>query len=177
MVSNILFGVALNSSLTPTTPTSPNVTSAPPSPSTEGKPKKSNPLIDLIETEKVYVDQLTGIIRVCATASISLYFYKFHALIQKIAAAWSRSNLPPPELDGMFRNIESVYKANRSLLSVRKLRKCYFIVLMLAIALEIKGYRYQSLFAQGSRRSSYAMGKLRAPYDSFWAYFVIRSMI
>ncbi|KAL1739022.1 hypothetical protein HDZ31DRAFT_22662, partial [Schizophyllum fasciatum] len=60
------------------------------------KPKKANPLTDLIDTEKAYVEQLTGIIR-------------------KVAAAWSRSNLPPPELDSMFRCIESIYKANRSM--------------------------------------------------------------
>ncbi|KAF9473120.1 hypothetical protein BDN70DRAFT_412046 [Pholiota conissans] len=62
----------------------------------EGKNKKANPLTDLVETEKTFVDQLTGIIR-------------------KVAAAWSRSNLPPPELDTMFRSIEGVYKANRGL--------------------------------------------------------------
>lgn len=39
--------------------------------------------------------------------------------VQKVAAAWSRSNLPPPELDTMFRSIESIYKANRALLGVR----------------------------------------------------------
>ncbi|THH18413.1 hypothetical protein EW146_g2567 [Bondarzewia mesenterica] len=77
----------------PPTPTSPasSISSA------DGRVKKSNPLIDLIETEKTYVDQLTGVIR-------------------KVASAWSRSNLPPPELDLMFRSLESVYKANRSLL-------------------------------------------------------------
>ncbi|KAF8642369.1 hypothetical protein AX16_009637 [Volvariella volvacea WC 439] len=78
---------------------------SPPSPSTplspspshpDQRPKKSNPLIDLIETERVYVDQLTGVIR-------------------KVAAAWSRYNLPPQDLDFMFRSIEGVYKANRSL--------------------------------------------------------------
>ena len=37
---------------------------------------------------------------------------------QKVASAWSRQNLPPPELDKMFRNIESIYKANRALLAV-----------------------------------------------------------
>lgn len=30
----------------------------------EGKPRKANPLNDLIDTEKAYVEQLTGIIRV-----------------------------------------------------------------------------------------------------------------
>ncbi|KAG6842579.1 hypothetical protein C0991_000105 [Blastosporella zonata] len=57
--------------------------------------RKQNPLNDLIDSEKSYVDQLTGIIR-------------------KVAAAWSRSNLPPPDLDTMFRSIEGVYKASRA---------------------------------------------------------------
>ncbi|KAF9240863.1 hypothetical protein BU15DRAFT_87438 [Melanogaster broomeanus] len=61
------------------------------------KTKKSGLLSDLIESEKSYVDVLTGIIR-------------------KVAAAWSRSNLPPPELDTMFRSVEGVYKTNRILL-------------------------------------------------------------
>ncbi|PCH33767.1 hypothetical protein WOLCODRAFT_86998 [Wolfiporia cocos MD-104 SS10] len=63
--------------------------------------KKSNPLRDLIETEKAYVDLLAGVIR-------------------KVAAAWSRSNLPPPELDTMFRGIEKIYRANRSMLAKLK---------------------------------------------------------
>jgi hypothetical protein len=49
----------------------------PPSPSTplspadgSGRGKKTNPLVDLIETEKIYVDQLTGIIRVCPVVII-----------------------------------------------------------------------------------------------------------
>ena len=42
-----------------------------------------------------------------------------HASVQKVASAWSRNNLPPKDLDLMFRSLESVYKANRSLLSVR----------------------------------------------------------
>ncbi|KAF7310974.1 hypothetical protein HMN09_00640700 [Mycena chlorophos] len=67
----------------------------------EAKQKRANPLTDLIDTEKSYVDQLTGIIR-------------------KVAAAWSRSNLPPPELDTIFRSIEAVYKANRTLLAKLK---------------------------------------------------------
>ncbi|KAF7800025.1 hypothetical protein EIP86_011268 [Pleurotus ostreatoroseus] len=84
----------------PLTPISPG-NFDPSSPSSEKSKKKANPLTDLIETEKVYVDLLTGIIR-------------------KVAAAWSRSNLPPPELDSMFRSVESVYKANRSLLAKLK---------------------------------------------------------
>ncbi|KAG1755189.1 uncharacterized protein EDB91DRAFT_1097707 [Suillus paluster] len=65
------------------------------------KTKKSSPLTDLIESEKIYVEYLTGIIR-------------------RVAAAWSRSNLPPPELDVMFRSVESVYKTNRTLLAKLK---------------------------------------------------------
>ncbi|KAG6845765.1 hypothetical protein H0H87_003819 [Tephrocybe sp. NHM501043] len=68
----------------------------PPTPTTPSSPaRKPGPLADLIDSEKAYVDQLTGIIR-------------------KVAAAWSRSNLPPPDLDTMFRSIEGVYKASRA---------------------------------------------------------------
>jgi len=74
-------------------------------------------LNDLIDTERSYVDQLTGVIRVC---SFPAYILPFLTYFQKIAAAWSRSNLPPPELDSMFRSIEGVYKANRSLLVVSR---------------------------------------------------------
>ncbi|KAJ7783876.1 hypothetical protein DFH07DRAFT_208579 [Mycena maculata] len=81
----------------PMSPMSPNS----PESSMDAKQKRANPLTDLIDTEKSYVDQLTGIIR-------------------KVAAAWSRSNLPPPELDTIFRSIEGVYKANRSLLAKLK---------------------------------------------------------
>ncbi|RDX52042.1 hypothetical protein OH76DRAFT_1481112 [Lentinus brumalis] len=87
--------------LTPLTPAPGVLPPVPASPSADGKGKKANPLTDLIETEKVYVDLLTGIIR-------------------KVAAAWSRSNLPPPELDTMFRSVEGIYKANRQLLGKLK---------------------------------------------------------
>ncbi|KAI0257647.1 hypothetical protein BJV78DRAFT_1293883 [Lactifluus subvellereus] len=87
-LSNELLGRDLNPS--------PATSSSPSSP--DGRAKRSNPLVDLIETEKLYVEQLTGIIR-------------------KVASAWSRTNLPPYELDLMFRSMESVYKADRSLLS------------------------------------------------------------
>ncbi|KAJ7169962.1 hypothetical protein C8R46DRAFT_994531 [Mycena filopes] len=81
--------------MSPMSPTGPDS-------SMESKQKRgTNPLTDLIDTERVFVDQLTGIIR-------------------KVAAAWSRSNLPPPELDTIFRSIEGVYKANRSLLAKLK---------------------------------------------------------
>ena len=59
--------------------------------------KKANPLIDLIETEQTYVDDLASIIK-------------------RVAAAWSRTNFPPPALDQMFRAIEAVYRINRVLL-------------------------------------------------------------
>lgn len=72
---NHILRVALNVPLTPTTPTSPTSFSALPSPSADGKSKKSNPLIDLVETERLYVDQLTGIIRVRARV-----FHKFYAV-------------------------------------------------------------------------------------------------
>lgn len=65
------------------------------------KSKKANPLVDLLETEAAYVSELSKVIK-------------------KVAAAWSRSNFPPPELDTMFRNIESVYRANRNFLKALK---------------------------------------------------------
>ncbi|KAG2159957.1 uncharacterized protein EDB93DRAFT_1074364 [Suillus bovinus] len=85
--------MAVGPATSPMSPTSPT--------SQTEKTKKSSPLTDLIESEKIYVEYLTGIIR-------------------RIAAAWSRSNLPPPELDAMFRSIESVYKTNRALLAKLK---------------------------------------------------------
>ncbi|WWD22059.1 hypothetical protein CI109_106547 [Kwoniella shandongensis] len=55
---------------------------------------KRNPLVDLIDSEKTYVEQLGLVIR-------------------RVAAAWSRKDFPPPKLDTMFRCIEAVYRANR----------------------------------------------------------------
>lgn len=86
--SSLAIDSASTASLTPNTASTSSIP----------KTKKSNPLNDLIDTEKQYVEQLTGVIR-------------------KVAAAWSRSNLPPPDLDVMFRSIEAVYRANRSLYS------------------------------------------------------------
>ncbi|KAG9314441.1 hypothetical protein JVU11DRAFT_5238, partial [Chiua virens] len=78
---------------------------SPISPSTQPSPvdkaRKYSPLTDLIESEKAYVELLAGVIR-------------------KVAAAWSRSNLPPRELDLMFRSVEGVYKTNRALLAKLK---------------------------------------------------------
>ncbi|KAI0691336.1 hypothetical protein BC835DRAFT_122657 [Cytidiella melzeri] len=70
-------------------------------PAGDAQPKKKAPLTDLVETEKLYVDLLAGIIR-------------------KVASAWSRQNLPPPELDKMFRSIEGIFKANKLLLAKLK---------------------------------------------------------
>lgn len=60
----MLCPIALGSA--PLTPVTPMPGEMPPSPSAQSadKAKKSNPLTDLIETEKLYVEQLTGIIRV-----------------------------------------------------------------------------------------------------------------
>ena len=69
--------------------------------SDKDKAKRANPLVDLLETEGAYVSELSKIIK-------------------KVAAAWSRSNFPPPELDAMFRNIEAIYRANRSFLKALK---------------------------------------------------------
>ncbi|KAG7099301.1 hypothetical protein E1B28_001159 [Marasmius oreades] len=85
-------GLPLSLPATPSSPAHPQ----------DSKPKKANPLNDLIDTEKAYTDLLGGVIK-------------------KVAAAWSRSNMPPPKLDTMFRSIESVYRSNRSLLA--KLRE------------------------------------------------------
>ncbi|KAH7883661.1 hypothetical protein F5I97DRAFT_1562730 [Phlebopus sp. FC_14] len=86
--------------MAPVSPTGPPDSSAS-LPSPVEKTRKFSHLVDLIESEKSYVDLLTGVIR-------------------KVAAAWSRSNLPPPELDVMFRSVEAVYKANRMLLAKLK---------------------------------------------------------
>ncbi|GAA5925642.1 uncharacterized protein JCM15063_005079 [Sporobolomyces koalae] len=59
--------------------------------------KKANPLEDLIATETLYVEDLGGVIK-------------------RVAAAWSRSNFPPPALDTMFRAVEAVYRINKILL-------------------------------------------------------------
>ncbi|TYJ51547.1 hypothetical protein B9479_007875 [Cryptococcus floricola] len=57
--------------------------------------QSKNPLVDLIDSEKVYLDRLSLIIR-------------------RAAGAWSRNNLPPPKLDIMFRCIEACLRANKN---------------------------------------------------------------
>jgi len=106
------FSIFLSEPMTPMTPTSPAPTEG-----REGKSKRANPLTDLVETEKAFVEQLTGIIRVrilIRSGHRDAHCFSF----QKVAAAWSRSNLPPKELDTMFRSIEGIYKANRGLHAV-----------------------------------------------------------
>lgn len=52
-------------------------------------------LVELVDGEAKYVADLEMIVR-------------------KVAGAWSRTNLPPPALDAVFRAIEAVFKANRA---------------------------------------------------------------
>lgn len=112
--------------------------------------RRTNPLIDLIESEKRYVEELGMVIRVrpsgppCFVRSLawrptarrpttsvrarerltapppSLARLAFPPFLQKVAGAWSRQNFPPPLLDLMFRSIEGVYKINRGFGSVRR---------------------------------------------------------
>ena len=59
----------------PMTPTSPGGSpSYTPTPLPEAKSKKTNPLMELVETEKAYVDQLAGIIRVTSTDGLYCVF-------------------------------------------------------------------------------------------------------
>ncbi|KAI5474752.1 hypothetical protein MNV49_002508 [Pseudohyphozyma bogoriensis] len=60
--------------------------------------KKANPLQDLLRSERLYVEDLS-------------------CIIKKVAGAWSRRNFPPKELDSMFRAIEGVYRNNKALLA------------------------------------------------------------
>ncbi|CAG8436311.1 9068_t:CDS:10 [Funneliformis caledonium] len=95
----------LHSPLSPQSPHTPPL--SPPSPYQDShafnskqidKPKANNPLVDLIETEKIYVSDLK-------------------CLLQQVTASWSRDNLPPLELDLMFRHIEIIYKQNKKFYS------------------------------------------------------------
>ena len=68
-----------------------------PPPSQSGDQRRNNPLSELITTESVYVAELSTVIR-------------------RVAAAWSPTNFPPPELDAMFRALEAVYRTNSTFL-------------------------------------------------------------
>nr|KIR86149.1 hypothetical protein I308_03684 [Cryptococcus tetragattii IND107] len=60
----------------------------------EQEAQRRNPLVDLMESENLYAEQLGLIIR-------------------RAAGAWSRKDFPPAKLDSMFRSVEAVYRANR----------------------------------------------------------------
>lgn len=66
-----------------------------PSSSGEGKPKKPNPFVDLLETEKTYVDLLSGIIRV--RCSSQTYAYANRSLICSYGVTESRFGVVPIE--------------------------------------------------------------------------------
>ena len=120
-----------------------NLLSPPLTPGSQAK--KANPLIDLIDTETAYVADLGSIIKVTSIlrssrdpttwdrvanrlgpaddgqvddVGVGHTDNPFTLLLQRVAAAWSRHNFPPPELDSMFRAIEAVYRINKSLLAV-----------------------------------------------------------
>lgn len=59
---------------------------------------RANPLSELIDTERVYVQDLS-------------------LIIKKVAAAYSRHNFPPPHLDKHFRLAEGIYRANKGFLA------------------------------------------------------------
>ncbi|KAK4048281.1 hypothetical protein OIO90_005900 [Microbotryomycetes sp. JL221] len=81
-----------------TTTSSPTSSQSLKAPTPSSSNRRLNPLEDLIETETLYVQDLS-------------------VIIKRVAAAWSRTNFPPPALDSMFRAIEAVYRANKSLLT------------------------------------------------------------
>ncbi|CAG8671989.1 20158_t:CDS:10, partial [Cetraspora pellucida] len=60
--------------------------------------KRANPLIDLIETEKTYINDL-------------------RCLLKRVTSCWSSKDLPPPELDILFLAIEEIYKRNKQFYS------------------------------------------------------------
>ncbi|CAG8761477.1 13218_t:CDS:2, partial [Gigaspora margarita] len=60
--------------------------------------KRVNPLIDLVETEKIYISDL-------------------RCLLKRVTSCWSSEDLPPPELDTLFRAIEEIYKRNKQFYS------------------------------------------------------------
>ncbi|GBC02690.1 hypothetical protein RclHR1_04760005 [Rhizophagus clarus] len=82
----------LLSPLSPQSPQTPSV--SPPSPYQDSYRKVNNPLVDLIETEYKYLEDLK-------------------CLLQRVTACWSSDDLPPPELDLMFRHVEAIYKQNK----------------------------------------------------------------
>ncbi len=84
----------------------------------QGARKRTNPLEDLIESEARYVEELGFVIRVSVEGEIYISTGSDTHMApppsQRVAAAWSRTNFPPPPLDRMFRRIEAVFKVNRA---------------------------------------------------------------
>jgi hypothetical protein len=76
-----------------------------------GEGSKRNPLVDLMDSERLYVEQLALVIRVSREGACMAGLM---LMLQRVAAAWSRKDFPPPRLDGMFRCVEAVYRANRA---------------------------------------------------------------
>ncbi|CAG8482316.1 2797_t:CDS:10 [Paraglomus occultum] len=73
--------------ITPSVETSQQISAKPPE-------KSRNLVTDLIETEKEYVENIK-------------------ILLQKVTACWSPDNLPPQQLDTIFRCVEAIYKLNK----------------------------------------------------------------
>lgn len=91
------------------------------------KARKANPLVDLIETETAYVNELGMIIKVShlpLQEAVGRNADIPTGICQRVASAWSKSNFPPAELDAMFRNVEAVYRVNRAFLKVSGLSAC-----------------------------------------------------
>ncbi len=64
--------------------------------STDSRTKRPNPLVDLIDTEKLYVDQLTGVIRVGCPFHCSQAPFLVSSLIIHIESSFRMVALKPP---------------------------------------------------------------------------------
>ncbi|KAF8946066.1 hypothetical protein BGZ47_001391 [Haplosporangium gracile] len=62
----------------------------------QGQLRQSNPLDDLVESEKEYLSDLK-------------------ILLQRVSAGWTQDDFPPKEVDEMLRNIEEIHAINRKL--------------------------------------------------------------
>nr|CAG8515566.1 7479_t:CDS:10 [Entrophospora candida] len=77
---------AINYPQIPPPPRSPNLSPSKSNP-------RNNPIIDLIETEEKYVEDL-------------------RCLLQRVTKSWDRNNPPPRELDSMFQLVDEIYVQN-----------------------------------------------------------------
>jgi hypothetical protein len=79
--------------------------------------------------------------------------------VQRVAAAWSRKDLPPQKLDAMFRCVEAVYRANRSfgVVSLVVVHQGAFYRELTLVA-EVEGDCRQSVGRQGAWGPVDAMG-------------------